>query len=222
MALLAFPKSISIEHDCKGRIVTATFRNSSYEREELDKYYTEPCYTELLLPYIPSRVFNILEPAAGRGDMSDVLKARGYKVFPCDIKPDATDVEQKNFFATDSGFITDNYIDAIISNPPFGKNAEAFVRHALALRVGYVAMLLRADFNHSVRRRDLFENPDYVGELVICGRRPRWDWWKTKKEGEKQGPSPQHNFSWHIWDTSSKHKKVLGGWHRYVSVTDIK
>jgi hypothetical protein len=91
-------------------------------------------------------------------------------------------------------FFVDEKIDAIITNPPFGKKAEAFVRKAskATQSVRYMAFLLRSEWKHGSKRLDLFEpGSHYAGEIVLTWR-PRWDWWFR----DKPEASPRHNFSW--------------------------
>jgi hypothetical protein len=84
----------------------------------------------------------------------------------------------------------------LICNPPYGVNrrgeeAVAFIEHALELRVPYVAMLLRVDFDSAVTRAHLFRHcSTFAGKVVLLGR-IRWF----------EGPSsPSDNHSWFLWD----------------------
>jgi hypothetical protein len=84
----------------------------------------------------------------------------------------------------------------LITNPPYGarkrgEEAVAFIEHALELRVPYVAMLLRVDFDSAVTRQHLFRHcPVFAGKVVLLNR-IKWF----------QGPSsPSDNHSWFLWD----------------------
>jgi tRNA G10 N-methylase Trm11 len=62
-------------------------------------------------------------------------------------------------------------VDAIVTNPPYGRLATPFIRHALSLDVPIVAMLLRVDFDSAKTRRDLFADcPYFAGKITLLDR----------------------------------------------------
>jgi hypothetical protein len=81
---------------------------------------------------------------------------------------------------------------AIITNPPYSL-ADKFIGHALRLTQpigGYVAMLLRCDYDHARTRQYLFTAP-FATKLILT-RRIRWF--------EDSKGSPSFNHAWFIWD----------------------
>jgi hypothetical protein len=192
---------------------------SNFDRREKDKYYTAPWVTEALMSeqtfkdvLIPiDDQFDIWEPAAGRGDMVDVLFKHSDFIIGSDLLPDREDIEKFDFLNEGYRILDKHPVYSIITNPPYDK-AEEFVRTSLAMidaeEVGAVAMLLRSEFKHARTRRDIFgDYPFYMGELVLT-KRPRWDWWYEPEPGEVRH-SPRHNFSWFVW---------YGGWRYYDPV----
>lgn len=176
---------------------------SAFERIEKDRYWTHPWLVSALLNRVETPDV-IWEPAAGRGDIVSVMLDYGKEVVASDIDLSEFDPlicpwRIGNFFDE----VPDDEVTGIITNPPYNQPrgvAEKFVRHAIDLmaftNVEFVAMLLRSEFKHGKRRKDLFgECNDYYGELVLT-ERPRWDWW-FRDEPEA---SPRHNFSWFIWE----------------------
>ena len=191
-----------------------TFRNSAYDRRSLDRYFTESWCTKCLLPFIPEyvRKGTIWEPACGRGDMSRVLIEDGLDVVSSDLDPSEFDgdlgsIAELNFLETTSksGIVA----NAIITNPPYGDNAERFNRHALDFQeIDYVAMLLRHEYDAAKTRRDLFDRDQnfectYAYKIVLVDR-PVWDWWLPPVEldpwEEKKKNSPVYNYAWYVWD----------------------
>lgn len=125
-------------------------------RQSGDFYATPPDCTLALVQQETSSLANydrIWEPACGDGAICDVLFD-----------------QQMNFIATDlvdRGYVgqhgTYDFLKceareakAVITNPPFNL-AEPFIRHAKALDVEYVALLLKSTFWHAERRRRLFD-----------------------------------------------------------------
>jgi hypothetical protein len=172
------------------------------------------------VPHIPDYVKKglVWEPAAGRGDITRVLSDAGFDVINSDI--DTSNFDRDLGSITCQNFLDVDHIDvvtgesnvtAIITNPPYGGKAtfdgvsvslaEAFVRMSMYAGVPFIAMLLRSEFNHGARRKDLFTDIDrYFSKEIVLTSRPRWDWWYEKDPWEKSN-APMHNFSWFIWDS---------------------
>src|SRR5262249_47347238 len=66
--------------------------------------------------------------------------------------------------------------DGIVTNPPYSA-AVRFIEHALALTKsggGFVAMLLRTDFDHAKGRQHLFGKCPQFAQKVVLTKRIRW------------------------------------------------
>ena len=159
-------------------------RDSGYARVAFDQYETPEWVTRALLPYIPKDSL-IWEPACGSGKMARVLNAD----YMSDIQT-GTDF-------LDATYLDASGIDAIITNPPYTKATE-FIERALDLMDdrGFVAMLLRTDFDHAKSRRHLFaDHRAYKKKLVLT---KRIQWFEDSKS------SPSFNHAWFIWDWRNK------------------
>jgi hypothetical protein len=155
-------------------------RDSGYERKERDLYETPEWVTEALLPHL--RHFEYCwEPAAASGKMVRVLEMAGYKVLASDIS------------AGEDFFKIDPPTEAIITNPPY-ELAREFIGRALSSTRpnGFVAMLLRTDFDHAKTRQYLFSRCPQFSKKVVLTKRIRWI------EGSTGQPS--FNHAWFIWD----------------------
>lgn len=160
-------------------------RNSGYERKERDLYETPAWVTEALVPHLRPDL-DIWEPACGSGKMVNALKAAGQYVIR------ATDISDKqDFLDFDDGDI--GGVDAIITNPPY-ELAVPFIVHAVALMkpAGFVAMLLRTDFDHARGRTALFADCPAFAKKVVLTKRIKWF--------EDSTGSPSFNHAWFIWD----------------------
>jgi len=158
-------------------------KNKGYERFDNDLYETPEWASEVILPFIPSRVQTIWEPACGSGQMVEVFRKNGYLVR-------ATDITTGNDFMQQT---PSEHADAIITNPPYNI-AGPFIRHALDIVKpdGFVAMLLRYEFDAASSRADLFANNPYFAFKLVMTQRIRWI------EGTKGRPSIHH--AWFVWD----------------------
>jgi hypothetical protein len=84
--------------------------------------------------------------------------------------------------------------DAIITNPPYGKDAEKAARHALKLmeeQKGLVAFLCRHEWDCAKSRSDLFDHPAFTMKITLR-HRPRWI---AGSDG-----APRFPYSWFIWN----------------------
>lgn len=95
--------------------------------------------------------------------------------------------------------------DAIITNPPYGKDAEKAARHALKLmqpEKGFVAFLCRHEWDCAKSRKDLFDHPAFMGKITLR-HRPRWIAGTTG--------APRFSYAWFIWDWTrlASHKPEL-------------
>lgn len=174
-----------------------------YDRVDGDFYPTPPEYLDCLAHFVDLSGLGVWEPACGEGHLSKRLSMLAHAVL-------SSDLFDRGFGTGGIDFLKSTKLPqilpmnggrpAIITNPPYGDEAEQFVRHALELTKdtgGLVAMFLRNEWDCSGRdRADLFEgHPAYAMKIVVT-KRPRWF---EKKKGDK---SPRHNFSWFVWDWS--------------------
>jgi len=92
----------------------------------------------------------------------------------------------------------------IVTNPPFKLSLE-FVRKALELTSGKVAILARLAFLEGAERRDLYDNSPIARVWVFSQRvkmfRGGWD------TGQGSGMIA---FAWFVWEHGYKGKPTLG------------
>ena len=183
-------------------------RDSGYARKERDLYETPQWVTESLLPHIPERINCAWECAAGGWQMVNVL-SRHLVTYGTDIVSD-----ESEFSSRSSGvdFLAQTRLpqcapNAIITNPPY-ELATEFCEHALRLMEpvgGFVAMLLRTDFDHAKSRSHLFRDcPAFAKKLVLTKRIV----WFEPEPGAK-GKSPSFNHAWFCWDWTHEGAPIL-------------
>lgn len=172
-------------------------RGSGYKRQDHDNYATPAWVTHALLPHIPERIKTVWEPAAGEGAMANVLRDHGLVTIPTDIRPGngmPTAPQSVDFLDESAVF----HAPGIITNPPFHL-AQQFIERALELthrQGGFVAMLLRADFDHAKRRKHIFAEGPFAKRLVLTRRIV---WFVDPLTGKPKA-SPSVNHAWFIWD----------------------
>lgn len=139
----------------------------------------------------------IWEPACGRGRMSRVLMAAGFRVT-------STDLVDRGFGTGGVDFLAARKLRApvIVTNPPYGEMVEAFIRKARALGARYLALLVKADFFQAAgkaARHALFAEfpPARIHPLG----------WRLDWTGQGR---PVMNCVWLIWDWAAGGEPATG------------
>lgn len=163
-------------------------RVSGYDRVADDRYETPEEITATIIPHLRRyrEVKRIWEPAHSPKDkLGNALRAAGFAVTST----------AHDFLVTE---VIPRGVNALVTNPPYGKQgklAEAFIRHALHLKVPHVAMLLPVDFDSALTRAPLFgADGCFAGKIVLL-RRIKWF------PGEA-GPSTNH--AWFLWRSDGR------------------
>jgi len=169
---------------------------SNYARKENDLYQTEPWATRALLRNFPVEGLTVWEPAAGNHLMADVLREAGAAVKTSDIA-----TYDREHDATFDFLVLRPHrepsIDAIITNPPYGKgnrDAVKFAELALERCDGIVALLLTAKFDFGKTRRHLFrDNPRFCAKIALVDR---IQWFPGDTTGTE-------DHAWYVWTRSN-------------------
>lgn len=184
----------------------AMLGNSGYDRVERDWYSTPREATIPIVEYINKNKKSpvvIWEPAAGDGAMSDVLKDVG-DVSSSDVQPLAHGIFQHDFYGD---FPFASPVDWIVTNPPYGKEAEKFIVKSLQLlEQGKVttgcAFLLRNEYDCASTRDYLFNSRKFKQHKIILTWRVRWIPGSTV--------APRHNYAWYVWERPSSDTVRVG------------
>ena len=163
----------------------------------LDDFPTPPWATRALMKHVLSDQacsgMEVIEPACGRGHMSETLKEYVLKVHSSDIF---------NYgYGGVADFLHEDYTvksDWLITNPPF-KHAEEFIQKGLTLADVGVAVLVRTVFIESVGRyKRLFSKrpPSLIAQFservpIVKGRLDRT-------------VSSATGYAWLIWNKKSQ------------------
>lgn len=172
-------------------------RQSGYVRKPFELYSTPRWVTQALIPHLPFSLEpqGIWEPAAGNGQMAEVLLHAGYNVTISDIR-DGLD------FFTCTEPPAGNPINGIVTNPPFDRGQE-FVEHALRLMEpvqGFVVMLLRIDWDSAKTRSHLFRYCRAWSKKIVLTKRIVW----IEPPAGSKGKGPSENHCFCLWDHRHK------------------
>lgn len=181
----------------RSRLIGANLGN----REQDDFYATPAESTEALLG-VESLQGDIWEPACGNGAISKVLEAAGHRVA-------STDLVDRGYGEPRIDFLMEWQPRApnIVTNPPF-KLATKFVRHALQLTTGKVAMLLKVGFLEGIEREPVFDAAPFARLWVF---RRRQTFLRGGDEAIKMnGAGGMIAYAWFVWDHEHTGKPTVG------------
>jgi hypothetical protein len=174
-------------------------KHGSYPRVPRDLYPTPAWCIDALDEHVNLQGRRIWECAAGTGQMAQALSAHGAEVFSSDVDPHGCCNAVFDFLS--SGFPPAlKRFDGIVTNPAWGsgnRTAVAFIRAGLIRIVdagGFLALLLPADFDSAVTRRELFHAcPLFLARIILTARPV----WFSRADGMKA--APKENVCWFVW-----------------------
>lgn len=164
--------------------------NSNFDRREKDFYPTidTRCLDGLLYYFTLPRIMRIVDVCADQGSaLVDQLQGAGYSSASGvgDAYMDGATLQQE----------AGGKVDWIITNTPYelsvvDKIIMRQVERVQSREIVAAAFLLRSTFDHAARRRTMFDNPAYAGQIKLCFR----PWWT-----ESRDKSPFHSYAWQIF-----------------------
>lgn len=156
------------------------------KRRKLDDYETPEDKTEKLLAILTGKT-PTLEPAAGSGRIARVLRAAGRHVTTADIK------NGQNFLKRTKTFPGD-----LVTNPPYRDGlADLFVKHALKIADGRVAMLMEAKFLFGSKRELNLYRDCPPSHIIVIPERVYF--YEGSGKAAKQISSQFFNHVWLVW-----------------------
>jgi len=170
----------------------------------MDKCYTPPEATRLIVPYLKSAgIKRIWEPAAGSGLMADTLRSEGFEVYESDIETGSG----TDFLTYNPPFI----YDAVVTNPPFAIDYK-FVERAMNLGKPW-AMLMKDNRSSVGRFRDALWTrledgtqvpPPELARIIpssrISFKMPKQGWFTTDKNGRLINNAAQFATHWYAFN----------------------
>jgi hypothetical protein len=194
-----------------GRKDPSMLGGTNYPRSPLDHYPTPPRATNAFVSVVEDELEAMQgwEPFCGDGAISKIVAPRCRNFVSTDIRAyeGFEPAGLFDFFALENLDPIEALVgfrpDAIISNPPYGKDADRAVRKALELMEperGYVAFLMRHEWDAAKGRADLIDHPAFMAKVTLRFRPV----WVAKKEGEASA-SPRFSFAWYVWDWTKAH-----------------
>lgn len=167
--------------------------NATGERHKSDLYETPHSITARLLDVEDFSDGVVLEPAAGKGAIVQVLEKRGYEVVAYDKETDF--LQEKNLY------------DYVVTNPPYS-SAMAFILKAKEVAIKKFCFLLPLAYLHGKKRFDaIYSDKVYpLKRVCVFTRYPML--------GEKLREDGKYNtgmmvYAWFVWCRAYKGEATI-------------
>lgn len=178
-------------------------------------WFVEECFCTSLLLGAETFEGVTLDPACGQGNIVNTLIGAGLVAYGTDI------VQRTNqdWFVGTLDFLSDDEPEVdfrnIICNPPFygSVGAEAFIRRALSLASGKVAMFVEQRFLTSSGRSNGIYAEFPPDAIYAISPRPSCPPGQHLLDGGKLGGGKQ-DFVWLVWDMASEFGETRFQWLR--------
>jgi hypothetical protein len=139
------------------------------DRNKNDLYPTPPLATYILHKYV-NLPKNILEPCAGRGNISAELLRHGYNVKSTDLyeyEPTLCNIETGVDILE---LPKQNGYDALITNPPYHKDLPRKIAEKGVAEYDLTALFVRLTFLEGKKRKDLFTSHPPSDIIILSDR----------------------------------------------------
>lgn len=125
------------------------------DRKENDFYPTPPLATYILCKYVrPPK--NVVEPCAGRGNISIELQRNGHNVKSFDLNKYDNSLVDIETGIDVLALERPNGYEGLITNPPYHKDLPRKITEKALSEYPYVAMFVRLTFLEGKKRKNLF------------------------------------------------------------------
>ena len=167
-------------------------------RKKNDFYPTPPLATYVLCKY-GNPPQNLIEPCAGRGNITRELVRNGHNVISYDLNdysdklvPIKTTVDAMELQKIDD-------FDGVVTNPPYHKDLPRKMAEKWIKEYDYVAMFLRLTFFEGKKRNKLFTNYP-PSDIIFLSDRVRFDSNIVEPIEKKDQIGGMIAYAWFIWN----------------------
>lgn len=168
------------------------------QRAEHDFYPTPPLATYILHKYfdLPK---NIVEPCAGRGNISIELIRNGYNVQSFDLNDHGNHLCQITTGQDVLSLQKPFEAEALVTNPPYHKDLPRLIAEKGIAEYDVTALFVRLTFLEGKKRKKLFTN-NPPSDIIFLSDRLRFDSNLIEPINKKDQLGGMIAYMWIVWD----------------------
>ena len=180
-------------------------------RNQNDLYPTPPLATYILCKYsnVPKK---IVEPCAGKGNISIELERNGHDVISFDLFEYPDSLVKINTGQDVLLLPKQEKYEGLVTNPPYFKDLPRKILEKSLVEYDYTALFLRLTFLEGIKRHNLFK-ANKPSQIIVLSDRIRF---KNDCVGEpiemKDQIDGMISYMWIIFDKKAEHKETKMDW----------
>lgn len=167
-------------------------------RKKNDFYPTPPLATYILCKYC-SPPKNVIEPCAGRGNISKQLERMGHTVKSYDLNEYDNTLTSINTSYDALKLEKQFDFNAVVTNPPYHKDLPRKLAEKWVEEYDYTAMFVRLTFLEGKKRKKLFTNYP-PSDIIVLSDRIRFADSESEPIERKDQIGGMIAYMWIVWD----------------------
>jgi len=170
-------------------------------RKENDFYPTSPLATYILCKYVrPPQ--NVVEPCAGRGNISIELERNGHNVKSFDLNTYEDNLVNIKTGVDALTLERPQGYDGLVTNPPYHKDLPRKIAEKAVAEYPYVAMFVRLTFLEGKKRKKLFTNHP-PSDIIFLSDRINFGSGLIEPINKSHQIGGMIAYMWIVWDKRS-------------------
>ncbi len=167
-------------------------------RRENDFYPTPPLATYVLCKY-NNPPQHIIEPCAGRGNISVELARNGHTVLSYDLNEYSDSLCSINTPYDATKLPVNPNCRGVVTNPPYHKDLPRKLAEKWLQEYEYVAMFVRLTFLEGIKRKKLFTNHP-PSDIIVLSDRIRFSKEHVEPIKKEDQIGGMISYMWIVWD----------------------
>ena len=167
-------------------------------RKQNDFYPTPPLATYILCKYVKPPTY-LVEPCAGRGNISIELERNGHRVASYDLNEYDNSLVEIETGIDAMELKTSDPFTGVVSNPPYHKDLPRKLAEKWTSEYDYTAMFLRLTFLEGKKRNKLFTN-NPPSDIIFLSDRIRFDSNHIEPVEKQDQIGGMIAYMWIVWD----------------------
>ena len=180
------------------------------KRRKNDFYPTPPIATYVLCKYVKPPTY-LVEPCAGRGNVSIELERNGHRVASYDLNEYDNSLVEIETGVDAMELKTSDPFTGVVTNPPYHKDLPRKLAEKWTLEYDYTAMFLRLTFLEGKKRKKLFTN-NPPSDIIFLSDRVKFSENHVEPIEKDDQLGGMIAYMWIVWNKNAKYNNTKLQW----------